>query len=66
MILGNPGVIIRGKTPVFHFVLLKLKELSYGNLSAKNRLGVFRKPGNEVLVPGRSQIGRLSLIWLYT
>jgi hypothetical protein len=35
-----------------------LKEISYGNLSAKNRLGVFRKPGNEVLVSGRSQIGR--------
>jgi hypothetical protein len=28
-------------------------ELSYGNLSAYNRLYVVGKPGNEVLAPGR-------------
>jgi hypothetical protein len=39
-----------------------LRNLSYGSLSAQNRLGVSRKPGNEVPGSTRSQIGRLSSI----
>jgi hypothetical protein len=45
-----------------------LRELFYGNLSAYHKADwecLFRNPGGEILGSARSQIGRLSLIWLF-